>query len=141
VIAGNLPAFSPSRSFRCFATAGRQDDCAPRVDVSISALSGAVTSETLASLKATAPPGAVRVLDRNDSHRFWFRAAPDRCGPARLGLVIGNARSIRSPQQFARLFNNWAYASPDFRSIQTALVEDFCAGRESRISVQDRSEF
>src|SRR5438093_12981669 len=53
--------------------AGR-DACARRVDLSISALSGAVTSETLASLKTTAPPGAVRVLDRNDSHRFWFRA-------------------------------------------------------------------
>src|SRR5258705_2058460 len=45
--------------------AGR-DACAPRVDLSISARSGAVTSETLASLKTTAPPGAVRVLDRND---------------------------------------------------------------------------
>ena len=62
-------------SFLCFATPGRQGAYAPRVDLSNSALSGAVTSETLASLKTTAPPGAVRVLDRNDSHRFWFRAA------------------------------------------------------------------
>jgi hypothetical protein len=44
-------------------------------DLLNSALSGAVTSETLAALKTTAPQKAVRVLDRNDSHRFWFRAA------------------------------------------------------------------
>src|SRR5882724_8562792 len=59
-------------SFLCFATPAGRDATAPRVDLSISARSGAVTSETLASLKTTAPPGAVRVLDRNDSHRFWF---------------------------------------------------------------------
>jgi len=72
---GMLPAFSRSRSFSVSQRQAVRDVGALRVDFSISALSGAVTSETLASLKTTAPPGAVRVLDRNDSHRFWFRAA------------------------------------------------------------------
>ena len=44
-------------------------------------------------------------------------------------------------QQFTRLFNNGGPIPAPLRSIQTALVEDFCAGREFRISVQDRSEF
>src|SRR5882672_7228417 len=84
--ANNMAFFSWERRHPClpflararFSVSQRQagrDAGALRVDFSISALSGAVTSETLASLKTTAPPGAVRVLDRNDSHRFWFRAA------------------------------------------------------------------
>ena len=81
------------------------------------------------------------MLDRNDSHRFWFRAALTAAVRHDSAWLSATLVPIRSPQQFARLFNNWVYASLDFRSIQTALVEDFCGGREFRISVQDRSEF
>jgi len=49
--AGILPAFSRSASFLSFATPGRRGCRALSVDLSSSALSGAVTSETLASLK------------------------------------------------------------------------------------------
>jgi hypothetical protein len=50
-----LPFLARARFSVLQRQAGR-DACAHRVDLSISALSGAVTSETLASLKTTAPP-------------------------------------------------------------------------------------
>jgi len=47
----------------------------------------------------------VRVLDRNDSHRSWFRAEHDRNGLARLGVDKGNARSSWFCISFSRFFN------------------------------------
>jgi len=40
-----------------------------------SASSGAVTSDDFGLAQDYRAARAVRVLDRNDSHRFWFRAA------------------------------------------------------------------
>jgi hypothetical protein len=47
----------------------------------------------------------VRVLDRNDSHRYWFRAGHDQNGRALLGLHKGNACSSRRFLCFDSLFN------------------------------------
>lgn len=72
-----------------------------RYNVEGSALRGAVTSDDFGHARDDRAAQAVRVLDRNDSHRFWFEPAPANG----LGLTgqIGNKRAASMDQVSPRL--------------------------------------
>ena len=56
---------------------------------------GAVTSDDFGHARDDRAAEAVRVLDRNDSHRFWFEPLPG-CG-RRLTRHMGNGRADSTP--------------------------------------------
>src|SRR6476646_10201130 len=74
--AGILPAFSRSARFSVSQRQADRDAGALSVDLSTFRSERRGDERDFGLAQDTAPPGAVRVLDRNDSHRFWFRAAP-----------------------------------------------------------------
>ena len=86
---------------------------------------------TLVSLKTDRAARAVRVLDRNDSHRFWFRAATPPLLVGRDPLVSGQ-RSFHTPTQLFPQFSiGIAGLNGLHRRSPTAVVDLTCAMENS----------
>ena len=104
-----------------------------------SASSGAVSSGDFSRARDDRAARAVRVLDRNDSHRFWFRAAtrPLRSGTTRL--FCWQPSFHPGSHHFTRVFNQVSpRLTPLPRRIRTAVVELRLRAGNFRMAVQER---
>jgi hypothetical protein len=94
---------------------------------------GAVTSDDFGHARDDRAAEAVRVLDRNDSHRFWFEPRPG-CG-RRLTSQIGNRRAASTPFARPRVYDTYQGVHESGRSILPSSVGPILRGYDAQSPV------
>jgi len=94
---------------------------------------GAATSDDFGHARDDRAAEAVRVLDRNDSHRFWFEPLPG-CG-RRLTRHIGNGRADSTPFARPRVYHTYKGRREAGRSILPSSVGPILRGYDAQLVV------
>jgi hypothetical protein len=94
---------------------------------------GAVTSDDFGHARDDRAAEAVRVLDRNDSHRFWFEPLPG-CGQ-RLTSHIGNGRADSIPFARPRVYHTYQGGRESGRSVLPSSVGPILRSYDAQSSV------